>query len=494
MTNSSNGLHPYPAYQPSGIFGLGDIPGHWSVRRLRTVAETRVSSVDKHTKEDEIPVRLCNYVDVYKNDRITEAISFMSATASAEEIEKFHLRRGDVLITKDSESWNDIGVPAFVTEDADNLICGYHLALLRPLENMLGAYLARALQSKALAYQFHIAAKGVTRYGLTHTGIRSVYLPLPPLAEQAAIVRYLDYMDWRIRYYVRTKRKLIALLKEEKQTVINQVVTRGLDPNIPFKPSGMKWLGDVPGHWGVEPLKHCCHINSETLPEDTDPNYVFDYLDISSVGTGALINSPKTHRFGYAPSRARRVVRQGDTILSMVRTYLKTVYYLNLDWPDLIVSTGFAVLRPRTIVFPPFFGYSLQASRFVDQVTANSIGVAYPAISAAKLGTLLLPLPPLAEQAAIVDYIDRATAQIDDSIFRACHQVDLMQEYRTRLIADVVTGKLDVRRAAAQMPNEPNDRDPAEVGDLMRDVFIGHYGAELVPRHGGMAGKDHSRV
>ena len=167
--------------------------------RLRTVAEMRVSNVDKHTKEEEFPVRLCNYVDVYKNDRITEGIPFMSATASRDEIEKFRLNRNDVVITKDSEVWDDIGVPSLVTEPADDLISGYHLAIIRPREDAYGPYLFWALRSKPTAYQFHVEAKGVTRYGLAHHGIQSALIPHTPLSEQKAIVRFLDHADEQIQ-------------------------------------------------------------------------------------------------------------------------------------------------------------------------------------------------------------------------------------------------------------------------------------------------------
>ena len=226
-----------------------------SAADLRTVAEMRVSNVDKHTNDDELPVRLCNYVDVYYNDRITQAIPFMAATASRDEVERFRLQRGDVLITKDSETWDDIAVPALVVDPADDLLCGYHLAILRPKESLLGSYLAEAIQSNAVAYQFHVEAKGVTRFGLTHTGIQSAQIPLPPLPEQATIVRYLDHADRRIQRYIDGKERLIALLEEEKQAIINQAVTRGLDPNVPLKPSGVEWLGDVPAHWELRRLK-----------------------------------------------------------------------------------------------------------------------------------------------------------------------------------------------------------------------------------------------
>ena len=229
-------MSPYSIYKPSGMKWLGNVPEHWNVRRLHTVADIRVSNVDKHTREDEVPVRLCNYVDVYKNDRITQDLPFMSATASPDEIERFRLRRDDVLITKDSEAWDDIGVPALVTESADDLLSGYHLALLRPCKGILGAYLALTLQSQGVAYQFHARANGVTRYGLTHFGIKSVRIPLPPLSEQAAIVQYLDHVDARIRRYVDAKERLIVragrqigLLQEYRARLVADVVTGKLD-------------------------------------------------------------------------------------------------------------------------------------------------------------------------------------------------------------------------------------------------------------------------
>ncbi|MDH7578512.1 MAG: restriction endonuclease subunit S [Bacillota bacterium] len=260
-------LKPYPAYKDSGVPWLGEVPAHWEVRRVRNIVEMRVSNVDKHSKEGEEPVRLCNYVDVYKHDRIRANMEFMKATASAEEIERFRLEHGDVLITKDSEAWDDIGVPALVESSAPDLISGYHLALLRPKQSAEGAFLLRALQSRPVAYQFHVEAKGVTRYGLSHHAIKSTSVPLPPLAEQAAIVRFLDYMDRRIRRYIRAKQKLIKLLEEYKQALISQAVTGRIDvrtgqPYPAYKPSGVEWLGEVPAHWEVRRLKTLCRMKA----------------------------------------------------------------------------------------------------------------------------------------------------------------------------------------------------------------------------------------
>ena len=221
---------PYPAYKPSGVEWLGDVPTHWKARRLRNLVVIRVSNVDKHTRNGENLVRLCNYVDVYNNEFIDQHMNFMLATATRREIKRFRLKREDVLITKDSESWNDIAVPALVTETASDLVCGYHLALLRPrLDELVGSYLLRSLQSKGVCHQFHIEAKGVTRYGLTHNGIKSVWLPLPPLSEQSAIAHFLDATTVTIDDVIARAKREINLLQEYRTRLVADVVTGKLD-------------------------------------------------------------------------------------------------------------------------------------------------------------------------------------------------------------------------------------------------------------------------
>ena len=226
----TRGLNPNVRLKPSGVEWLGDVPEHWEVRRLRNATDMRVSNVDKHVKEGEASVRLCNYVDVYKNDYISEGMDFMHATATAEEIERFRLERGDVLVTKDSETWDDIGVPALVTEAAFDLISGYHLALLRPqADEIAGGYLLRVLQSNGVAYQFHIEAKGVTRYGLSHASIKSVWLPLPPLPEQADIVSFLDRATADLDAATTSAQRETSLLREYRTRLIADAVTGKLD-------------------------------------------------------------------------------------------------------------------------------------------------------------------------------------------------------------------------------------------------------------------------
>ena len=296
-------------------------------------------------------------------------------------------------------------------------------------------------------------------------------MPVPPLPEQTAIVRFLDRADQRIRRYLRAREKLIALLEEQKQAVVHETVTGRIDvrtgqPYPAYKPSGVEWLGEVPAHWEVQRLKHWVGINERTLPETTDPDFEFLYLEIGAVGIGALTEEPDLVRFESAPSRARRLVEYGDTIVSTVRTYLKAVLFVGETNDNIICSTGFAVMTPRRETASKFVSYLAQSNTFTDRLTAESVGIAYPAIAEGRFGSFHVSLPSLAEQIVIVAYLDRAATKIDTAITRANREIELLREYRTRLIADVVTGKLDVREAAAALPEVAPLAADDDAGDV----------------------------
>ena len=194
--------------------GIGTIPADWEVARLGEVATVAFSSVDKKTVPEEIPVRLCNYTDVFYNRRIAPDMEFMEATASAKEVQRWDLRQGDVLFTKDSETAEEIGIPAYVVADMPDVLCGYHLGLARPFADRLdGAYLAEALRSPMLASQFSRTANGVTRFGLTLGATSQLQLSLPPIGEQRTISTTLDGIDEQMRQQ-RAERNALQSLKE----------------------------------------------------------------------------------------------------------------------------------------------------------------------------------------------------------------------------------------------------------------------------------------
>jgi len=226
----TRGLNPNAKLKPSGVEWIGNIPEHWEARRLRTLAVLRASGVDKNTNEGEVPVMLCNYVDVYKNDRITAAIDFMKATATSEEIRVFELKAGDVIITKDSESWDDIAVPAFVPEVLNGVVCAYHLALIRPFSGEIeGEFLFRAFSSDPVADQFRVSASGVTRFGLSQGAVKGAFFPVPPLEEQGEIIAYINEKCAEFSQAVSHAEGEIDLMREYRTRLISDVVTGKMD-------------------------------------------------------------------------------------------------------------------------------------------------------------------------------------------------------------------------------------------------------------------------
>lgn len=226
----TRGLDPKVEMKDSGFGWLGKIPKHWEIKKLKFNALVQFSNVNKKSEEGELPVRLCNYVDVYYNDFITPDLAFMEATASTDEIKKFHLKAGDVLLTKDSEEWTDIAIPAYMSFEEPDLICGYHLAQVRPKENIIqGKYLFWFLSANCVNYQFRVEASGVTRYGLSNYALSNSVCLMPSKNEQETSASFLDKKTAQIDGQVIREQKSIELLKEYRTALISEAVTGKID-------------------------------------------------------------------------------------------------------------------------------------------------------------------------------------------------------------------------------------------------------------------------
>lgn len=236
----SKGLNPNAKIKPSGIEWLGKIPEHWKVRKLKYVADCFPSNIDKHIRDGEKQVRLCNYTDVYKNEYITNDMKLMVATASDDQIEKFSLLKNDVIITKDSETANDIAVPALVNENLDNVVCGYHLSVLRPFSKLFGEYLLRVLQCKPINIQFEVCSNGVTRVGLGVFDMKKAKIPVPPIPEQTAIVSHIEKETAKLNQTISTIEKEIILVEEYKTALIAEAVTGKIDVRDYEIPEGLE--------------------------------------------------------------------------------------------------------------------------------------------------------------------------------------------------------------------------------------------------------------
>lgn len=209
-----------------------------------------------------------------------------------------------------------------------------------------------------------------------------------------------------------------------------------------YKPSGVEWLGDPPERWDIKRLKYLISTNDNALPETTDPDYEMLYVDISSIDPVRGIVNKEPFIFENAPSRARRIVKDGDTIVSTVRTYLRAIAPIDKPEDNLIVSTGFAVLRPRKIL-SRYLSYVMRSPYVIETIVSRSVGVSYPAINASEIGSIKISVPASDEQEQIVNFLDRETGKIDELISKKELLVERLKEKRTALISRVVTKGLN---------------------------------------------------
>jgi len=433
----------YAHYKDSGVAWLGEIPSHWDVKRLKSVASVQLSNVDKKSLEGEEPVQLCNYVDVYYHDRISAAFDFMSATATPDQIRRFSLRANDVLITKDSESWTDIAVPAVVVEDLPGVLCGYHLAHIRPRPPLHGPFLARAFAAVGPREQFRVAANGITRFGLGGDAIRTGLFPLPPEDEQVAIATFLERETTRIDALIAKKERLIALLQEQRTALITRAVTRGLDPTVPMKDSGVEWLGEIPIHWTVRPLKYAADfVNGFAFkPEEWGPEGT-PIIRIENLNGGDAFNCTTRELpekfcadkgallFGWSGNRGTSFGpflwwREG-------RHYVNQHIFRVVDFED-DRDWFYWVLRAVTF--------------YVEKQAHGIIGMVH--VTRGELGSVPIPVVPRGEQTDIAHFLDRELRRLDDGVAQIRKAIDRLREYRTALVSAAVTGKIDVREEVA---------------------------------------------
>jgi type I restriction enzyme S subunit len=430
---------------------VGDIPKHWEVHRLKHIASVQFSSVDKHTIEGEEVVRLCNYVDVYYNDFIKEGLEFMSATATRSEIARFQLRHGDVLVTKDSESWDDIAVPAYVAEELDGVLCGYHLAHIRPdLRKLIGEYLFRAFRSRGINDQFRVAANGITRFGLGKYWLDNGLFPVPPPDEQKAIAAFLDRETARIDALIEKKQRQIELLQEKRSALINHAVTKGLDPNAKMKDSGIEWMGKVPEHWQVKRLRFTAKVNpvksevAHLLP-DTEVSFV----PMEAVNEYGGLNLYQTNRIedvyqGYT------YFRDGDVVIAKITPCFengKGSIATGLANGVGFGTTELHVVRPLLEIDRQFFFYLSISIAFRQSGEAEMYGAGgQKRVPDSFIRDYRCPLPPMEEQQHIVAFLDSQTDKLDAMVEKINVSIDMLREHRTALISAVVTGKIDVRK------------------------------------------------
>lgn len=445
-------MRKYEKYKDTDLDWNNVIPSEWNLVSLKFLTSLKFSSVDRHEFEEEIKVSICHYPDAYKNEKIDANTKLSLGTCSEVELESFALKQGQVIITKDSETPDDIGIPTYVREDIPNSVCGYHLAILESKsEDFDTSFLFRYLQSRAVSYYFEINSNGVTRFGLGKQTILNLKVPVPRKSEQTQIARYLDHQTAIIDSLIAKKAKLVALLKEKRQAIINEAVTKGLNPNAKMKDSGIEWLGEVPEDWIVSRIKFVADVQGRVGYKG------YTKEDIVSEGEGALtlgakhidkennlnLSNPEYIKWEKYYESPEIMIKMNDVIFTQ-RGSLGKICHINQDIGKATINPSMVILT-QIRIYPRYLYYWLTSNGIQNEVELLQANTAVPMVSQFQLSNFPILLPNREEQILIVEYIDNSLKEMKILISSSICTIKKLKEYRQSIISEAVTGKVDVR-------------------------------------------------
>lgn len=411
--------------KPSGIEWIGDIPDDWKVLKYKYAGRFEKGKLPKFINREN------------KGSPIIGASEMNGGLP--------------ILFTEDSD------IPKCRKDDVLFLWDGANAGLVSSgLDGILSSTVVKYVCTNSIniKYLFYLTkyyekyfkskVNGTTIPHMSYDFISDCPLLEPPLRTQQRIADYLDEKCGEIDATISKQKESIEKLKAYKQSLISETVTKGLDKSAPLKPSGIDYLGDIPSHWEIKKLKFVANFNQNTLPEDTDGQFELKYIDIGNVSSVDGIKEIQYFNFSNAPSRARRIVKYGDIIVSTVRTYLRAITSIKEDYDNCICSTGFAVITPKDNVQQDFVVYAIENESFIAQIIANSQGISYPAINVSQLENLKLAFPSVKEQKEIIDFLKTKLLEIDLTINKKQNIIQKLDAYKKSLIFECVTGKCSI--------------------------------------------------
>lgn len=448
-----DGLKPYPAYQDVASPWIGRFPSHWKVRR----AKSFLREVDERSVTGDEELLSVSHKTGVTPRREKNVTMFLAESNVGHKV----CRPADIVVNTMWAWMAAVGV----SRGTGIVSPSYAVYRPRRARTFEPRYLDALLRTPQYRSEYVSRSKGITtsRLRLYPDAFLAIPLPCPDASEQAAIVRFLDHADRRVRRYIRVKQQLIKLLEEQKQVIIHQAVTRGLDPNVRLKPSGVEWLGDVPAHWQTARCKH-----------------LFAEVDLRSP-SGSEQHLSMSQRLGLVPSEqvenrtlvsesyaGGKLCRPGDLVLNRLKAHLG-VFAVSRD--DGVISPDYTVLRPTGALPVEFFESLLRSQACRGELRRRVKGIVegFWRLYTDDFYTITLPVPPLNERAEIVTRLEASTAAIRTTISTTEHEIALLHEFHTRLVADVVTGQLDVREAAARLPEIPTESATDDATDDLDD-------------------------
>ncbi len=441
------GLKPYAEYKESGQKWLGSVPAHWDVRRTKLI----LREVDsRSTTGKEQLLRVSQYTGV--TQRKAADGSDAPDTRAASLVGYKRVSVNDLVINI-MLAWNgSMGVSRF-DGIASPAYCVYRLN-----KGAQPWYYHQLLRLPLYKGRIKAVSTGVieSRLRLYSDDLGRIEALLPPPDEQAAIVRFLDHANRKIDGFIRAKRKLIGLLNEQKQAIIHRAVTRGLHPDVPLKPSGIPWLGDIPKHWEAKRIKYLLREVDNRSTTGLEP------LLSMRMHHGLVVFS---EHFTRPPQAATlvgfKIVRPRQFVVNRMQAGNGVIFPSCLSITGL-VSPDYAVFDPIADVNVDYLGELFRSRTLRVKFRSESKGLGtgtsgFMRLYNDRFGAIHIPLPPRKEQDSILKGVGEQSTDLNAAIARTEREIALMQEYRTRLTADLVTGKLDVREAAAHLPAPPVD-------------------------------------
>lgn len=459
----SGDLQPYPQYVDSGVAWLGTVPSHWSVLRCKYIFR----EIDERSATgEETHLSMSQKLGLIPSSRL-EGRRLHSESYAGGKL----CQPNDLVLNRLKAH---LGVFARAN-DAGVLSPDY--TVLRPLNGDNVTYFEHVFKSPRCTAELRRSTKGIVEgfWRLYTDDFYNIRVPVPPANERDLILRFVAAFNGRVRKFVRNRRRLIQVLSEQKQAIVNEAVTRGLDSSVSLKSSGVSWLGDVPEHWDVL-------LNQRIFKEQIRPHNGRPETPLSLSQRDGLIATSEMKERSLKTSTYDnwKVTIPGDLVANRFKAHLGVFFASTLRG---IVSFHYGVFEPRVPLNTKYFEllYHTNAYKAIYAGRSNGMTVGLQNLSNQNFYSVRTILPPLSEQEAIVEFAEMATANQERAIRHAMEEVDLIKEYRTRLIADVVTGKLDVRHLAP--PPESFDAEELSALDTdegFDDDLLEEEDAELV--------------
>ena len=438
----------YPAYKSSGVEWLGDIPEHWEVRRLKYLVSEKLKygANEEANSEDKSQPRYIRITDFDENGKLRDK-TFKSLEINL--AKDYLLSEGDILFARSGAT---VG-KTFQFKDYSGLACfaGYLIKAVPKKSIILSDYLYLFTKSKSydswkssIFIQATIQNIGADKYSC-------LFVPLPPISEQQAIANFLDQKLAQIDKYIAKKQRMIELLKEQKTVIINRAVTKGLNPDVPMKFSGIEWLGEIPEHWEVKRLgwiaSEINDINHE-MPKAVINGVPFlsakDLLDNGTLNFTKDIKFISEEDFERLSKKVRP--QKDDIIYSRIGARLGKSRLVKVNTKFLVSYSCCIVRVKKNISTPEFINIILDSEFVLTEAKMRTVGVGVPDLGLREISRFPIPFPPLNEQKEIALFIEKKSEKIERSLATIEKEIKLIQEYRTSLISETVTGKIDVRK------------------------------------------------